>query len=842
MAEADGKKISQNFIDTIYKKISDLFGGDQLFCMEWPARPLNQRQYTYNTEENTSMLTRPMVIEESEFRLSDELFNVAPITGGPNGQKLSIVYNTLINNFVPDLRHLGPYIRDRAALMGFLLAESTEVDEKGKPKTRIQVCKELYNTYLTAKNLWLEDKDKKYKEIDDPKKLDDFAKWVSREGLVRDEMLNNLFNDAVVRGMLHEVLTTLGYLNVSTTAEELERTKQRMRASQRQSVDASMLIYPVNFQPSNWYKALKPNLSPKDLLMSREVLMGTFKTKQDQLRKLQGDLAQVDIANISPEELAQREKQLDAGKKQLQEAENKLIEEHGNGALMAFKVALDAYTGGIMSKINTMTEKDFDAKQLDLLGLPKEVAAQMLSTYKANSQHLDAAEQLARLRTRVEEAKVRDFRAEKLRIQDRINQLNADLQFLQPLLGGVENMVMTAQSKMTDAQKTEKDSKEKAVKDAQADLDTANKELVKANSDLKKAPDDTNLKTVQTQKDGNAKAKQTALNNAQKALDDYVATLPNLFEGDGKTVKDSGPGAPSLFSPNIDDVEGENMFMDVVITSEQAEDTARKIEESASQNSSVKVSGWFFSAGSQSSTASASFENESNTFKGKVELGFRVAKVTFDRGGWFNPQIFKMSQAFFRLADIRAGAGATKDLLTKALNSANPAQEMEKLLKYPNDNSDMVPYQLPAFPVAMVIAKDITIKIEVDETKKEFQKDSLEKASTSGGGFLGFSVSNASASSNLAETSFYGATSNHLYMRIPGPQILGWFLELVEKDRSKPYEALFDLKGEGEAAKILQSYDKAVHAMSKPETLPKPNIVEPALSVKPPEASDTPKV
>ena len=832
--EEEAKNLSKNFIDTIYTKISDLFGGDQLFCMEWPARPLNQHQFAYDTEKNTSVLTRPMVVEESEFRLSDELFNVSPITAGSNGQKLSVVYNTLINNYVPDLRHLGPYVRDRAALMGFLLAESTEVDDDGKPKTRMQVCKELYNTYLDEKNKWLEDKDNKLKEYEEANDLDGFAKWVSRVGFVRDERLNNLFNDTVVRGLLHEVLTTLGYLNVSTTAEELERTKQRMRASQRQSIDASMMIYPVNFQPSNWYKALKPNLSPKDLLMSREVLLGTFKTKKDQLRRLQGDLAQLEIADISPEDLVQREKELDAGKKLLQEAENELVEQHGNGALTAFKVALDAYTGGAISGISKMTEKDFDPKQLASLDLPKEVAAQMLKTYQANAEHLESAEKLARLRTRVEEAKVRDFRTERQRIQGRINQLNADLQFLQPLLGGVENMVMSGQRQMTPAQKTEKTGKEDAVESARKEVKTATTELDAADKAFASAkPADKNA--AESKKNNTKKVlttKKGALEAAESALAGFVKTLPSLFEADGKTVKESGSGAPSLMTPNLDDVEGENMFMDVVITSEEMEERASTQQGTGSQSSSIKVSGLFFSAGSNSSSASASFENESKSFKGKVELGFRVAKVTFDRGGWFNPQIFKMTQAFFRLADLKAGAGVTKDLLKKALNSADPALEMEKLMKYENDNSDMVPYQLPAFPVAMVIAKDITIKIEVDETNKKHQKESLDKASTSGGGFLGFSASNASSSSNLAETSFYGATSNHLYMRIPGPQILGWFLEFTEKDRSKPYEALFNVKGDGEASKILQSYDKAFLSRPKIETLPEKKLekVEPVPS------------
>ena len=102
-------------MNLIYQKVNEMLGGgSQLFCMQFPAQPLNYRQYEYDTSGSNSILTRPYSVAEAEFRLSDELFDVSPITQGANGEKLSVVYDTLLNNYLPKLQHLVPFIRDRA--------------------------------------------------------------------------------------------------------------------------------------------------------------------------------------------------------------------------------------------------------------------------------------------------------------------------------------------------------------------------------------------------------------------------------------------------------------------------------------------------------------------------------------------------------------------------------------------------------------------------------------------------------------------------------------------------------------------------------------------------------
>lgn len=84
MAETEEKKrplmqrlsedASSVIAELIYEKVNSLLGaGDQLFTMEFPARPLNQNTYKYDADNTYSSLTKPVTVEEAEFNLTDAL-------------------------------------------------------------------------------------------------------------------------------------------------------------------------------------------------------------------------------------------------------------------------------------------------------------------------------------------------------------------------------------------------------------------------------------------------------------------------------------------------------------------------------------------------------------------------------------------------------------------------------------------------------------------------------------------------------------------------------------------------------------------------------------------------
>ena len=160
----------------------------------------------------------------------------------------------------------------------------------------------------------------------------------------------------------------------------------------------------------------------------------------------------------------------------------------------------------------------------------------------------------------------------------------------------------------------------------------------------------------------------------------------------------------------------------------------------------------------------------------KLEIGFRVKKVSIDRGGWFNPTIFKLSDNYYRLADIRVSKGLTKTDVHKASSAGmNSAAQLNELVTYEaevNGEHKKLSYVLPSFPTGFVIAKDITIRIQCDKTSAESSRKYMEQSDARGGGIFGFRANSGSSSKSQSESAYFVSTSNFFYIRIPGPQIL----------------------------------------------------------------------
>ena len=710
---------SADVMTMIYEKINSLLGaGNQLFAMEFPARPLNGKNYEYATDDSYSVLTKPYTVQEQEFLLSDAMYDVSPIVQGTNGEKLSTVYTTVLNNFVPRLEALKSFVHDQKNLRRWLLEEVTE--ELGgvrKTLSRMAMAKELYREYLEKRNAWYSEKDKEYNESKagtGEKDLDSYARWVSSVGLVKEEELNNYFNDAIVRGHYHEVLTLLGFLNVASPAEVLEQTKQKMRASIRRSLDGSSDIYPVQFQPSDWFKGLRPNISPKDLTMATDSLLAEYRAKQSRLLSLHSQLAEQSIIEIPPERQAQLEAQIKTYEDDLAKEELNMIEKYGQGAFSAVKAVINIYKelADPLTKVNDMIEKVKKAPDVSLFGpqerriygLVENVSLDAINsvtaTFKGQQEVRKKLQQLSGARMAYSEAKVKDMRLQKLRIEEQIKSVQADLDFLAPLISG-------------------------------------------SISEIEKAAP------------GNE-------------------TVPDV----------------SLMTEAAEENE-DNNFMDVIIKSDEKGSMSSGNSALSGTESGLNVGGWFWSGGRNINQTTGSEDQKKLDMQKKLEIGFRVKKVSIERGGWFNANIFKLSDNYFRLADIRFSSGLHKDQVQSIFSlGLDVTSKLKELVTYPGNDNKTLNYVLPAFPTGFVIAKDITIRIQSDESESNSSRSYMENHSSSSGGIFGFRGNSGSSSKSQSESAYFGSSERYFYIRIPGPQILGWFLEFTPADNADPYKEL----------------------------------------------------
>lgn len=94
---------SPGLLETLYKQLSQKIGpsGAQILTLQFPTRYLAKEEFQYELSGIYSNFVKPVVVSEAEFRLTDMLYDPAPIVSAPNGRSLSTVYHQVINNFVP---------------------------------------------------------------------------------------------------------------------------------------------------------------------------------------------------------------------------------------------------------------------------------------------------------------------------------------------------------------------------------------------------------------------------------------------------------------------------------------------------------------------------------------------------------------------------------------------------------------------------------------------------------------------------------------------------------------------------------------------------------------------
>lgn len=87
----DDPQLKKTPVVQIYEKLRDLFGNGQtdIFQMEFPARLLEQGNYDYvDSDSLNAQQIKPPAVMEAEFRLTDDMFSISNIVGGPNGGKV----------------------------------------------------------------------------------------------------------------------------------------------------------------------------------------------------------------------------------------------------------------------------------------------------------------------------------------------------------------------------------------------------------------------------------------------------------------------------------------------------------------------------------------------------------------------------------------------------------------------------------------------------------------------------------------------------------------------------------------------------------------------------------
>lgn len=205
-------------------------------------------------------------------------------------------------------------------------------------------------------------------------------------------------------------------------------------------------------------------------------------------------------------------------------------------------------------------------------------------------------------------------------------------------------------------------------------------------------------------------------------------------------------------------------FMQVVIESDAKAMQTESTKASNASTCSFGASFFFCGASHVSSSAASHFESFCENKSSKIQIALNVAKVSFTRE-WFNPGVFALTKDMFRF-------------------SKNLIAPKDNILPNEDGFKAMRNCLFPCYPSAMVVARDITVRLVNEESMSSDFVDSCEQHSSTGGGILFFRGSKSSSSSFSKSNCSAVSDSKSVTFRFNEPQVIGYYLELTKPDKS----------------------------------------------------------
>ncbi|KAJ6564818.1 hypothetical protein B0H19DRAFT_1068323 [Mycena capillaripes] len=767
---ADNNPASGDAIVQIYEKLNELFGNkaSQLFVMEYPGRVLDIGTYAFEgSDGNNAQQIKPQSVVEAEFRLSDDLFSLGEITGGPNGAKFSQIYDEILNSLVPNGSSANAYetkiLPDQDLIAEWLVDEvpdwippptdvlssilppevqkhiekpkkaSDESDDQKisgaaatptKMVPRIDVYQKLLDAYEEENFRWKQFLlNARPKNDNDAKAWDLYNRTVAIYGPVVEKKLQALWTTLIVRGNYHRVRHYIGLVDVESASESLLAAKSSMRESVMRSIDQTQDIYPVHFSPSTWANYLTTDFEPIDLLMDPKVQRTHLFELQEQRRSLLDQKALLESVQPGNDQVKKLEGEMNKARSEYTRAQNEMNSGYTDTTLSLIQMFFRKFSNP--AEATDPTKKAVNKASLNTIlskvpikGKPPvqlsdadfdKFAQWQDKSAKLQSTLIDASESYSRVAGQLAGAKASDNALAILQISRRIDALTDTIEELKRVLGSVEQ----------------------------------GKNVTGFNESGAEAED----ATVGTKADGSA--------------------LP-----------------PAKLK------SGASMWQTVTISGSQSGDSQSSSLTTSSEISNTSVDFWFGGYRRSSRSASAksgqarfwyyssllcrsSCTQKSKSYNLKVDIAFNVMKVTMTRP-WFNASVLQNTKGFYR---ITGGKKISADTKWAELSKETAADEKKKAFNNAQNNS-----VLPAYPVAFLVAKDVTISItnlKVRRLGRTFRRRFLKGSSDS---------------HSTSHSSYATSSGKFTSIRMPGPQVLGWFMQAVPVDETNADYTPFDPK------------------------------------------------
>ncbi|SFQ15935.1 hypothetical protein SAMN02910358_00925 [Lachnospiraceae bacterium XBB1006] len=265
--EAETVEEEQNsFVTEFYNAINSQIGGnnaEQFLCLLLPGIILNREDYEYEGMKGP-------VIEANESRLANKMFEPCQITNTDNGRTLPYQYKMALDMLTPRLNRKLALQKNK--LRRLLMSKYPyNFGEEEMEYTLLEVYAKLYDEYMDELYRWKvklsEIKDALRMAHPDPEEFEnEYLKWYEDNAGDYLDSINEKKSKLLSVFSPNDMKILEGILD-SGCGAELQEARQNLY-NLRKITPNGGYVYPVSFEPSNWFEMIGTSFTQAELMDS----------------------------------------------------------------------------------------------------------------------------------------------------------------------------------------------------------------------------------------------------------------------------------------------------------------------------------------------------------------------------------------------------------------------------------------------------------------------------------------------------------------------------------------------------------------------------------------------
>ncbi len=235
------------------------------FVLLSPGKVLNYWDYYPGEDYEESLLRQntsapevmiPPAVAEKWFDIADVMVGADPFSGGVSGKSMARAYETIVSQM--DILGIQTKSTDAQARYNmardYLIGQVSDPDNLTLNSTRLA----LYDRYLTQYTQLKLDMEESIADARRTRGAVEYELWFQRNYPSLNSRVEGAYTKFLTFGDKNVVELYKAYLDSASAGSEIEDARMSLRGSGVSSLDRTRTIYPVSFEPGNWYKYLLP--------------------------------------------------------------------------------------------------------------------------------------------------------------------------------------------------------------------------------------------------------------------------------------------------------------------------------------------------------------------------------------------------------------------------------------------------------------------------------------------------------------------------------------------------------------------------------------------------------